>query len=266
MNSQIFWHFWLIWYYIRMLIYFDECYDGGHKYLILAALFNPKPQKLHKAFLEAKRSRNFVKPNGQVKEIGYNDCYNKQMYRLAKKAIDCFMDSSSYFRAIVIGQSPESGYDLDHFGRPDEPRKMKEARAYKKFAELLISSNCKSIKNGVLFFDRLTRCNGDEFLQLMRDKFCQSGEGGAPIFKHIQEVDTALEQYHIGQIGDILQGSILNELVPPTNKWKCKVRKYLRERIGVNTLSSEYWDSMPKWEQEQKHPKYQIWYWKPIKK
>jgi len=249
-----------------MLSYFDECYDNGHVYLILATLFNPKPHKLHKAFLEAKRERKFVKPNGQVREIGYNDCYNKRMYIMAKRAIDCFINSPSYFRAIVIDQRvEESGYDLNKFGKPDEPDKDKEAKAYKKFTEILLDSHCSEFCNAIMLFDRLTRPKNDLFVKLLRDKFCEPVGRKEPRFRHMQAVDTGLEQYHIGQIGDILQGAILNELVPPENEWKCKVREYLKERLGIPNLTRDYWQNLPKRECTRKHPQYQVWYWRANK-
>ena len=72
-----------------------------------------------------------------------------------------------------------------------------------------------------------------------------------------------MEQYHVGQIGDILQGVILNELVPTKNRYKRGLREYVKKKLGLSSLLPDYWDKLPKWAKNLTHPKYQIWYWKP---
>ena len=162
-------------------------------------------------------------------------------YTIAEKAVDCFINSPSWFRAIVIDQRPNEGFSLDFFGRPGEPRALKEARAYKKFTEMLLRSNIGNITNGTLLTDRLTRSKGDAFLPLITDLFgtpdngYSSGRRG-PIFRHIQEVDTAVEQYQVGQIGDILQGVILNELIPTKNRHKRRLREYVKQCLSLPSL------------------------------
>lgn len=250
-----------------VLTFFDECYDDNHSYLILGALFNPKPKKIHRDFLQAKWNERYIKRDGTAREIKYSMCVDTKRYKVAQKAVDCFKDSQSFFRAIVIDQRPQSGFNLDFFGQPNEPKKLKDARAYKKFTELLLKSNITTT-NGVLLTDRITRCKGDAFLPLIREAFGTPGVGYSqgssdPIFRHIQEVDTAIEEYHVGQIGDILQGAILNELVPARNRFKRKLREYVKKELALPSLGQNYWLSLSKREQDAKHYKYQIWYWKP---
>ena len=265
--NRVLGHPFVVWYYVRVLTYFDECYDGNHSYLILGALYNPNPSKIHHDFLEAKRDKNYLHSNGTAKEIKYSYCITPKRYSVVQKAVDCFTNSQSFFRAIVVDQRLQSGFNLDFFGRPDEPKKIKDARAYKVFTELLLKSNI-TITNGVLLTDRLSRCKGDAFLALIKEAF---GTGGIehsqgrnePIFRHIQEVDTALEQYHVGQIGDILQGAILNELVPARNRFKRKLREYVKKELALPSLGKDYWFPLSKEKQDAKHFKYQIWYWRP---
>lgn len=253
-----------------MLTTFDECYDSDHNYLILGALFNPRPKDIHREFLQAKLDKGYVGADGSIKEIKYSYCNSRKRYIIAAKGVDCFKNSQSFFRAIVIDQQPEAGYNIDFFGRRYEPKAIREARAYKKFTELLLKSNISTVEDGVLLTDRLTRCKGDEFCHLIRELFGMPNSGyslgrNKPVFRHIQEVDTALEQYHVGQIGDILQGVILNELLPTKSRWKRKLREYAKKELGIPSLSQDYWQLLPKWQQDQKHPKYQIWYWRPDK-
>ena len=248
-----------------MLTYFDESYDGAHSYLVLGALFIPSPKKIHNALRDLKRNQGYVDKHGLGREIKYNYCSDHSHYVVAAGTVDCFMDSDAWFRAIVVDQRPESGFDLNRFGRPDEPTALKNAKAYKKFTELLLRFNTSTFTNGVLLTDRMTRYKGDAFPALINELFGESDAGysmgkAAPIFRHIQEVDTALEQYQLGQIGDILQGVILNELVPTQNRWKRRLRHYVEKALGVETLGRDYWSSLPKWKQDQIHPKYQIWY------
>ena len=150
-----------------MIVYFDECYDGNHDFLILGALFNPNPKTIHKKLVKSKRDQGYVDSTGNVREIKYAECYTFDRLKIAKMGIDCFISSTSWFRAIVIDQRDKNSYDLDYFGKPGEPKIIKEARAYKKFAELLLKSNVSNISNAVLLTDRLTRCKGDIFPELI---------------------------------------------------------------------------------------------------
>lgn len=251
-----------------MIVTFDECYDNEHKYLILGALFAPKPKKLHHAFLKVKREKHYLGSDGHVREIKYTLCNTHYRYGIGESAIDCFMKYPSFFRAIVIDQRPESGFTFNYFGNPSDPQKIKEARAYKKFTELLLRSNISEVTNARLLTDRLTRCQGDAFIPLITELFGTPGSGYSagcpnPVFQHIQEVDTALEQYHIGQIGDILQGVILNELIPTQNKWKRKINQYVKTKLGIPSLEPGFWNALSKWEKDQYHPKFQVWFWTP---
>ena len=251
-----------------MIVYFDESYDGDHNFLILAAIFNPRPRGIHRCFVVAKRKLGYVSRGGSAKEIKYTYCSDNYRMRVAAGGIDCFLESDSWFRAIIVDQRPESGFDLRYFGGPDESRSLKEARAYNTFTELLLRENCQGIANSTLLTDRMTRSPGDTFFTLISDRFGNRGAGysteDGPIFSSVNEVDTALEQYHVGQIGDILQGVVLNELVPTKNRYKRRIREYVKQRLGVSSLLPDYWGELTKEEKDRIHPKYQLWYWKPL--
>ncbi|MFH1192327.1 MAG: DUF3800 domain-containing protein [bacterium] len=248
-----------------MLIYFDESYDNEHRYLILGALFNPHPKFLHREWLQAKKELGAVGRDGNSLEIKYNNCTTKRRQDLCCKAIDIFMKSTSYFRAIVIDQNV---MNLDYFGRKSEDNKIKMARAYKKFAELLLSHNADDIYNGVLLTDELTRCNGDKFIEIMKRDFCVIGgqhcnDECNPTLKEITEIKSHLEEYHINQINDILIGSILNNLKPTNTEYKNNVRNYLIKSLGAESLLLDHWNKYSKSLVEEYYPKYNIWYWKP---
>lgn len=248
-----------------MLIYFDESYDNDHRYLILGALFNPHPKFLHREWLQVKREFGAVGQNGKVLEIKYNNCSTKLRQELCCNAIDIFMKSTSYFRAIVIDQNV---MDLERFGRKSEETKIKMARAYKKFAELLLSHNTEAVYNGVLLTDELTRCSGDKFIEIMKQDFCvidgrHCNDEHKPTLKEITDIKSDIEDYHVNQINDILLGSILNNLKPTNKEYKNNVRLHLIKSLGVKNLLPESWNKYSKKFAEEYHPKYNIWYWRP---
>lgn len=248
-----------------MLIYFDESYDSQHQYLILGALFNPHTKFLHREWLEVKKKFGAMGRDGQALEVKYNNCTSKQRELLCCAAIDIFMKSTSYFRAIIIDQSI---MDLNHFGKIGEKNKIKMARAYKKFAELLLAHNTENIYNGVLLTDELTRCNGDRFIEIMKQDFCIIGgthcnDNSKPTLKEIRDIKSHIQDYHVNQINDILIGSILNNLIPTSKDHKNNVRLHLIKCLGVNNLLPESWNIYSKNFTETFYPKYSIWYWKP---
>lgn len=248
-----------------MLIYFDESYDNEHRYLILGALFNPHPKFLHRELLEIKKRYNFLDKQGKALEIKYSNCTTSKREEINCKAIDIFMKSTSYFRAIVIDQTI---MDLNFFGKKSEDNKIKMARAYKKFAELLLSHNTENIYNGVLLTDELNRCNGDRFIEIMKQDFCvvdgkHCNDKNKPTLKEITDIKSHLEEYHVNQINDILIGSILNNLKPTIKNYKNNVRMYLIKNLGVKNLLPESWNRYSKTFTEEYYPKYNIWYWKP---
>lgn len=248
-----------------MLIYFDESYDDQHKYLLLSALFNPHPKFLHRKITEIKRKYNFIRQDGTLYEIKYNYCKTSKYYDIAKEVIDTFFESTSWFRCIAINQT---NFDLNYFGRLNEPEKIKKARAYKKFAELLIAHNTEKTYMGVLLTDKLTRCKKDEFVEIMKNIFCIPDYGysvgkKAPTLVRIEEVSSYLEQYQVLQVCDLLMGCVLNNLFPTKNKFKNLIREYLIKKLKVKDLLPETWNRYSKTYVEEYFPKFNIWYWKP---
>lgn len=248
-----------------MLIYFDESYDNAHKFMILGALFNPHPAFLHRRLSEIKRNHGYLNSDGSLKEIKYNLCFCIENFNICRGIIDSFLESTSWFRAIVV---KSDFLDLSYFGRPYETVEIKKARAYKKFAELLIAHNTENTFNAVLLTDRLTRCNGDEFIERMKECFSMPGvmysiNQTVPTLKHIAEVESSLEQYHVIQVCDLLTGCVLNNLVPTVNQYKNSIRLHLVGKLGVKNLLPESWSSYSKTFAQAFLPKFNVWYWKP---
>ena len=250
-----------------MLIYFDESYDNNHEYLLLGALFNPHSKFLHRELSESKRNKGFVTKLGELKEIKYSKCSLHLPQQVAKAAIDSFIKSTSWFRCIVIHQGGRS-FDLNYFGKLSEPEAIKKARAYKKFAELLIGYNTQDVHNAVLLTDRLKRCSGDLFLELIRQEFSvpysgYSKRSSLPTLGIVDAVDTSLEQYQVGQVCDILLGCVLNNLCPTQNWMKNELREYLAKALSVPDFLPISWQKYTKYNIERYYPKFNVWYWRP---
>ena len=183
-----------------MVIYLDESYDWTGVYFSLGALFVCGD---HEIFLESfnalRREANLARPDGTLRELKYARIKYGRYERAAIQAIQAFKAHNCYFRAVVI---PLAQFDLDYYGKSYEADKIKRARAYKKFAEMLIEYNTPELTDGVLFADNLTRCKGgalrygDEFIEVMKQRFQYSPDGASPSkLRHIQEVNSDDDDY-----------------------------------------------------------------------
>jgi hypothetical protein len=73
-----------------------------------------------------------------LRELKYKRIKYANHERAAIKAIQAFKAQNCYFRSVII---PQSSFDLSYYGKKYEPDKIRRARAYKKFAEMLIEYN-----------------------------------------------------------------------------------------------------------------------------
>jgi hypothetical protein len=252
----------------NMIIYFDESYDNERKWLLLWATFNPHPKFLHKKILEIKKSHNFVGKDGNYLELKYSRCKDKKNFTVAKECIDAFFESTSYFRVIVVEQWAE-WFDINKFWYHSDDKKLKTAKMYKKFAELLIKHNTENLFNAILLTDELTRCNKDLFFELMKWLFCIPWEWHSinkkePTLKDIKEVRSDLEEYQSLQIADFLTWCVLNHLIPTKNKYKTNISAYVASKVW-RSLTREEWVKYSKKYVEEFSPKFNIWFWKPDK-
>ena len=250
-----------------MLIYLDESYDSAHDFFLLGALFVPDSTTLHRDFRQVKVDEGFVLPSGEVKEIKYSRITRAKLLRIAKAGVDLFLKSNAWFACIVVDQRTESGWSFSSFGGADEGNAIKRARSYKHFTQLLLHNSMRGVTNGVLLADRITRTQGDDFLQAIRDTFSvpSIGASQAPALSTVVEVDTALEIYHVGQIGDLLTGAVLNDLVEPQGaraSFKREFKRYLKQQLGVPSFGRDYWN-MPAGKVATMHPSFQVRHWDP---
>jgi len=237
-----------------MIVYFDESYDTEAHYLLYGALFVPQPSSLHQRFASIRREM------GYRPEVKYTRCRNARALSVCKRVVDAFNDDSAYFRCVVVDQ-----YDFDHavFKRSDEPNAIAKARAYKKFAEMLLAPNLRNVTNAVFLADELTRCHGDEFLERIRDRF--NPPGRPPTFRHLEEVCSDIEEYQCLQVCDLLLGCVLNNLKPTGNQFKNGIREHLCARLGVTNFLLSTWRTVGREEAAQPTTKFNVWYWRAKK-
>jgi len=271
-----------------MIIYLDETYDWTGVYFLLGALFVLSD---HDIFLESfnslKREEKFARPDGSLRELKYSKIKYPKYERAAIKAIQTFKAHRCYFRAVIV---PLAQFDLRYFGKSYELEKIRRARAYKKFAEMLIEYNSPELAEGILFADNLTRCKGalgqeDEFVEVMKERFQRTIYDHdlsvtPPKLKHIQEVSSADETYGLLQVCDVLLGATLNGLIKtakgPRMIHKNRVTEKMKEILELPSLEKDYWQPLTRlYSREYQnrinmadytkatHHKYRLWFWHP---
>ncbi len=233
-----------------MIVYFDESYDNDRHYLLYGALFIPPTSTLHQRFLKIRQETDY-RP-----EVKDNRCRNQRALMVCKRIVTEFLEDQAYFRCTVVDQH---GFDYSLFGRPDESNALAQARAYKKFAEMLLSPHVRNVRNAVFLADELKRCNGDEFLERIREEF--NPPGRAPTFRHLAEVPSNVEEYQCLQVCDLLLGCVLNNLKPPSNRYKIAIREYLCERRKVPNFLLSTWKDMTRKDSMNPSVKFGVWYW-----
>ena len=200
-----------------MIIYLDETYDHNHTWLLLGALFNPTHNKFHRQIKGILARNAYVLPDGQFKEIKYTRCNFSKAFKIYKEVVDVFMQSDSHFSCIAI--RTDDTFDLEIYGRPDEPAKLKKERAYRSLTEELLKRNLVHMSNAILFLDKMTRCEPETFMEILKRNFSTVGAGYSqdskhPKIRHIQDVVSGAEGYELMGVCDLLQGCILNNLLP----------------------------------------------------
>src|SRR6266496_188395 len=237
-----------------MIIYLDESYDWQGTYFLLGALC---VREDHDVFLESfntiKREERFARPDGTLRELKYSKIKHDIHERAAAKAIQIFKAQKAYFRAVII---PQSSFDLGHYGKKYEPDKIKRARAYKKFAEMLVEYNTPQVIGGVLFADYLSRCKGalgrgDEFIEVMKQRFVYPSDEllrTPPKLRHISEVASEHPNYSLLQVCDVLLGATLNGVLRIAKGrrmvHKNAVTERLKELLEFPTYDKAYWQSL----------------------
>lgn len=238
-----------------MIVYFDESYDNDRHYLLYGALFVPPSSTLHRQLERIRRETGY---DGEIK---YTKCKYPRTLSVYKQVVDAFMEDSAYFRCVVVDQYH---FDYSRFGNPNESESLKQARAYKKFAEMLLNPNVRGLVDATLLADKLTRCRGDEFLERIRERF--NPTGSKRTFRHVAEVPSSCRAYQCLQVCDLLLGCVLNNLRPAKKAAKNEIRQYLCGQLKVQSFLLSVWKNVPRKNTCDPTNKFNVWYWESKKR
>lgn len=249
-----------------MLICLDESYDSRRRYLLLGALFLPAPRLTARRMQAVKERRRRLSRGHSFTDVKYSKSGDRFYLAVCKDLIDLFADSEAYFRCLVIDSSIP-GFSWNRFGGSDASPAVIKARAYGRITEMLLRPNLVEVENAVLLADWMSPLAGDDFVSHISACFGPSQRpdaslSGNPQIRHIQRVDTRLEQYQHGQLCDVLLGPVLGDLVPPQNPNKRELIQYLKQRINIPAFQPRYWLESDA-ELRRRHPKFQVWHWSP---
>ena len=238
-----------------------------HAFFLLGALFVPNSNLLHRSFRKVKIDEEVCSPQRRSEEVKYSRLMTPRHLRIAQAGVDLFLESEAWFGCVVVDQRPGSGWSLDMFGEASEGNPIRRARSYTYFTELLLRLCIFGWTDGILLVDRMTRTDGDDFLVAIGQAFsAPAPEGGIEsALRAVMEVDTALESYQVGQIGDLLTGAVLNDLVEPQGgraKYKRAFKRYVKDRLGATSFQRDYPHSAEIIGRSDP-PKFQVWHWQP---
>ena len=249
-----------------MIIYFDESYDRPHRYLLLGTLYVPGSRGFHRRLLAIKNRHRATAPGHTFSDMKYSRAGDRYVSAACRDAVDLFVQSNCFFRCVVVDtQMP--AFSWSYFGGPATPGALRKAYAYNKFAERLLSFNLGTISRAVLLADWLTRTPGNNFVQYVGITFGPTVGPNLtqvhPRIRHVQQVDTRLEQYQVGQVCDILLGVVLGDLVPPLNPNKLALISHTKTALRISSFGPGFWRRYPKYILDTKFPKFQVWHWCP---
>ena len=254
-------------------IYIDESGTHSREWLIIGMLFVPDHGVLHSDLCKSKDELLYhntsAKRNARYKEVHFTKFRAARDIDLGKKWIDLFVKHGCFFRSVVVDWS---FYDRNYFGDPFDPAALKERRAYKKWAELLLQPEISSPTEGVqiinaeLYLDRLRIMYGYDIITHLQDRFRRGYEGSNPYIKKFQHTDSWRDANQCLQLCDLLTGCLYQELVPGVKTAKIDVRDYLKNAMrpfGVKDFRPEFWKGFAPNTLRRHLPKYSAWFWRP---
>lgn len=260
-----------------MRIYIDESGTHSREWLVIGMLFVPDHGALHPALCAAKDDVNYLnnspKHNAKYKEIHLTKFKSQRDVDVAQRWIDLFALHNCYFRSIVIDWSI---WDGKHFGDAFEDEAIKQRRAYKKWAEMLIRPEIKTSENeprfyhAKLYLDKLRAIRGYDLLDHLQDCFTGRYHGESPVIDSWQHTDSWKDANQCLQLCDLLTGALYQKLVPSTNEFKLSATNCLELKLNqfnVTSLGATFWRQYAQCNPtkfRQRFPKFSVWFWRPI--
>jgi hypothetical protein len=251
-----------------MRIYADESGTHGNGWLIIGMLFVPDHGQLHSDLCKAKDTKSYFntgRGKARYKELHFANLKSARDAEVSELWIDSFLGSASVFRSVVVDWSI---FDPKHFGDPFEPTALKQRRAYKKWAELLLQPELATITNASFYLDRLRLMYGYDVIGSLKDRFQRDQYGESlrrPRIKEFQATESWKDANQCLQLCDLLVGCVYQSLKSGKNPVKRRVMEYLFEKLqahGVKGRASGYWRGYGP--HVRRHfPKFSEWFWRP---
>jgi hypothetical protein len=259
-----------------MRIYIDESGTHGKQWLVIGMLFVPDHGPLHSALCDAKDNIGYFntspKYSAKYKEIHLTKFKSQRDLDVAERWIDLFLIHNCYFRSMAIDWSL---WDGKYFGDPFEAESMKQRRAYKKWAEMLIQPELRTSEgeprfyHAKLYLDHLQALRGYDILDHLQSRFTANYFGHSPFIDSFQHTDSWKDANQCLQLCDLLTGCIFQRLIPSTNGFKLGARDYLEKALAahrVEQLGPRFWRQFSANTLTKQFPKFSIQCWKPIDK
>ena len=253
-----------------MRIYIDESGTQGEDWLVIGMLFVTDHGMLHSQLIGVKEELKYYnaspKKTARYKETHLAEFRANRDVELAKKWIDFFLASNSYFRCVVVDWSIWEG---KYFGNPFEPAALKKRRAYKKWTEMLLQPEVQGFHGARLFLDRLRICHGYDVIEHLKDRFTRDYEGSDPWIKEFTLAESWKDGNQCLQLADLLVGCVYRKLVPPiSSAQKHDTVDYLYSslaKFGVKDRRPSFWRGFHQTTLTKHFPKFSEWYWTPQK-
>lgn len=253
-----------------MRIYIDESGTHDEKWLVIGMLFVPDHGQTHGGLCKDKEDLQYFnksprRPNTRYKETHLADFRSARDVAAGSKWVDTFIAHSCYYRAVVIDWSM---WDGKYFGHWYESDALKKRRAYKKWAEMLLSPEVSQgcVGNADVYLDRLRVVAQYDVLDYLKERFSTKFLNGAPCIKSYQHTDSWRDANQCLQLCDLLTGCLYQFLVPAKSEEKTQMRLYLESAlkpVGVKHMGASFWKGFAKNSIRKHLPKFCAWFWRP---
>lgn len=240
-----------------MRVYVDESYNRDWFFLWMTILSKNARKKLNKKVIQIKEKYNI-----STYELKYSKCKWNNKLKASKEIIDAFFESTWCFKAIAIHKSSDR-FILKAF---QENEKQWNGDIHdsmqKTLMNQLIRHSCRHIHQWLLYLDEWKMWK--HISDLSRIHTMQN-----KTFSLIEEIDSKKEL--MLQVNDLLLWSIYAYNVPPANKYKRELSKYVMKKSNKHqnitySLGQDYWNQFDwRTQLEDNHPQFNIWYFKPKK-
>lgn len=257
-----------------MRIYIDESGTHASEWFIIGMLLVPDHGPLHSALCGAKDDLEYLnkskKYKAKYKETHLTKFRSRRDVEVAGKWVDIFLRHNCYFRSIVIDWSI---WDGKHFGGPFEADSLKKRRAYKKWAEMLISPELRTSEgepkfhHAKLYLDKLRAVSGYDILDHLENRFTENYHGESPFIGSFQHTDSRRDANQCLQLCDLLTGVIYQQLVPAKNGGeKVQARDYAVDKfssLGIENFTASFWRQYAPKTLNTHFPKFSVRFWQP---